>query len=204
MWLYLPKTTSAALPESADSILPSESLCQELAVSAMWRQKFLQPRIWRRVLRKAFWTTLLFGQTFEPSAAESGAASWMESLRASRAPTTPSQENEQASSASTVRYGTRPSQSFATFDRNGCYWRTSQASLIPTCCADGDGIVSDEGGRGIAFLPDSGLFLETWPRWGSMRNGDVYPQPKWALPTSGKESSFWPTARAEDSEILRQ
>lgn len=200
MWLYLPKTTSVASPESADSILPSESLCRELAASAMWRQKFLQPRIWRRVLRKAFWTTLLFGRTCEPSMAQRGADWWMESLRASRVPITPSPESARESSASTASCGTHSAQSFATFDPNGSCWRTSQASLIPTSCGDGDGIVSDENGRGIAYLPDSGLFLETWPRSGSMRSGAVYPQPKWALPTSGKESSSWPTARAEDSE----
>jgi hypothetical protein len=200
MWLYLPKITSAALRESADSTFPSESLCQELAASAMWRQKFLQPRIWRRVLRKAFWTTLLFGRTSEPSMAQRGAAVWMESLRASRVPITPSLANALELSASTANYGTHSAQLFATFDPNGCCWRTSQASLIPTSCGDGDGIVSDENGRGIAYLPDSGLFLETWPRSGSMRSGAVYPQPKWALRTSGKESSSWPTARAEDSE----
>ncbi len=51
--------------------------------------------------------------------------------------------------------------------------------LFPTGYTAGDGIVSDEHGRNIAFLPDSGLFLETWPRWGSMRNGVVYERAAW-------------------------
>jgi hypothetical protein len=72
--------------------------------------------------------------------------------------------------------------------------------LFHTAQQGGDGIVSDSNGRGMCFLPDSGLFLETWPRSGSMRNGVVYPQPRLVLRTSGKDGSAWPTARAEDSE----
>lgn len=72
---------------------------------------------------------------------------------ATRAQTTPSPANGQESSANTGNSGMRFVPSFATFSPNGCCWKTSQGSLIPTGYEDGDGIVSDEHGRNIAFLP---------------------------------------------------
>jgi hypothetical protein len=200
VWLYLPRHISAFSAVAEDLTSPSESLLQRLAASAMWRQKFLQPRIWRRVLKTVPWMRLLSGLTCEPSTADRGVASWMESLRGSRAQTTRSLAGEPGSSANTVSCGTTCGASLARFSPDGCSWRTSQASLFPTSSSAGDGIVTDTDGRLMSSLPDSGLFLETWPRWGSMRNGVVYPQPKWVLPTNATGGSAWPTARAEDSE----
>lgn len=200
MWLYLPKTISPASRESADSISPSDSLCQTLSVSATWRAKFLLPRIWRVVLRKAPLMTRLSGLTLEPSTAQRGVDSWMESLRASRAQTTPSPAGAQESSESTDNSGMTYAVSFAKFNPNGCIWKTYPESLFPTRFDAGDGIVTNEDGRLIACLPDSGLCLETWPYSGSMRNGVVYQQPKLALRIKGTDGSAWPTARAEDSE----
>lgn len=37
------------------------------------------------------------------------------------------------------------------------------------------------------------------PRWGSMRNGECYPQPMLELLTCEKESGFWPTPCADDT-----
>ena len=180
--------------------MPSDSLCLALAASAMWRQKFLLPRTWRLVLKKARSMMRLSGLTLEPSTANRGVESWMESLAASRARITPSQESEPESPASTASSGMTSAEPLARFYPHGCFWRTSRASLFHTAQQGGDGIVSDSNGRGMCFLPDSGLFLETWPRSGSMRNGVVYPQPRLVLRTSGKDGSAWPTARAEDSE----
>lgn len=138
MWLYLP--TSVVSRESADSTSPSDSLCQTLAASAMWRQKFLLPRIWRLVLRKAALMMRLSGLTFEPSTAQRGVDSWMESLRVSRAPITPSPADEQESSESTANSGMTSAAPFGTLDPNGCIWRTSQASLfhIPSAAGEWD------------------------------------------------------------------
>ncbi len=44
------------------------------------------------------------------------------------------------------------------------------------------------------------LFSETWPVSGSMRNGRCFERLTWAPHISGRGCSFWPTARAEDSE----
>lgn len=65
---------------------------------------------------------------------------------------------------------------FAKFDRTSSTWKTVQRSL----------------------LGDSESFSETWPRWGSMRNGASYPRPIPALPICESASGFWPTPTARD------
>ena len=64
--------------------------------------------------------------------------------------------------------------SLARFDLDSSSWKTPQCSLI-------EGL--DE-------------FSETWPAWGSMRNGVSWGRTTPALPTSEKESGSWPTPRA--------
>lgn len=198
MWIHLPTSVSSAEQEVSTSA--SDSLCQTLAVSAMWRQKFLQPRFWRLALKRNPLMMRLFGRISEPSTADHGADLWMESLAASRAQITRSQESEKALSESTDNSGTTFAAASARFDPNGSIWRTCPESLYPTRFDVGDGILTDENGRLTHSLPDSGLFLGTWPRSGSMRNGLLYQRPKLALRTSGNAGSAWPTARAEDSE----
>ena len=41
----------------------------------------------------------------------------------------------------------------------------------------------------------------TLPRSGSMRNGELFPQPTWARPTGGSGSGLWPTPQAHDAAI---
>jgi hypothetical protein len=200
MWIHIPRLTSVSLAESEVSTSPSGWLPQTLAASAMWRQKFLQPRIWSLVLKRNPFVTRLFGRTSEPSTANHGADLWMESLRASRAPTTPSPASAPGSSASTANSGTTFTAALMRFDPNGSIWRTCPELLYPTRFDVGDGILTSESGRLTHCLPDSGLFLGTWPRSGSMRSGVVYQRPRLALRTSAKGGSVWPTARAEDSE----
>lgn len=64
----------------------------------------------------------------------------------------------------------------AKYDLDTCLWKTAQCSL----------------------LADLEQFLETWPRWGSMRNGACYQQPMLARRTSEKESGFWATPTTMD------
>ena len=67
--------------------------------------------------------------------------------------------------------------SFARYDRELSSWKTAQCSL----------------------LGDSEEFSETWPRWGSMRNGESYLRPIPALPISESGSGFWQTPVADDA-----
>jgi hypothetical protein len=72
----------------------------------------------------------------------------------------------------------------ARFDRDSRSWRTPQCSLL-------EGL--DE-------------FSATWPRWGSMRNGESWERQIAEPPTSATESGLWPTPNCigfrSDGELL--
>lgn len=198
MWLRLPGSISASSADAEDSTSLSESQCQGLAAAATWRTMSRLPAFWRRVWKTARSTTLLSGAMRDHSQANSIVTEWLESLGASRVPITRSRGKGRVSSASTGNSGKRSEESFATFDPDGSLWRTSPGSLFHTASQGGDGILSDEHGRGISFLPDSGLFLETWPRSGSMRNGTVSPRPPLARIIRGTAWFLWPTPTRSD------
>lgn len=75
-----------------------------------------------------------------------------------------------ASTESDRDYGQKWRASWAKFDRGTSSWKTAQCSL----------------------LGDSEGFLETWPRWGSMRDGVSYLRPMSTLPTFGNASGSSP------------
>jgi hypothetical protein len=75
------------------------------------------------------------------------------------------------SRAKEVERGRRWRGSFAKYSQDSCSWKTAQLSL----------------------LEGSGEFLETWPRWGSMRNGESYLRQIPELFTCEKEYGYWPT-----------
>ena len=86
----------------------------------------------------------------------------------------------ESAAAPTIRgiFGPSSRESFAYFDHDTCSWKTSQAT----------------------FLWDSGMFSETWPDSGTMRNGSVCGLRISERPTCESGSSSWPTARGEDGE----
>src|SRR5207237_4447561 len=65
--------------------------------------------------------------------------------------------------------------SFARWDRDSSYWRTSQVSFLPE---------------------DSQPASVTLPNSGSLRSGQLYPQPLLVLRTSESGCSSWPTPDA--------
>jgi len=67
-------------------------------------------------------------------------------------------------------------ESLAKYDPDTCSWKTPQYSLL------------------------GGLeeFSETWPRWGTMRNGECWALPMWGLRTKGTGSGLLPTPCASD------
>ena len=67
--------------------------------------------------------------------------------------------------------------SFAKYDPDSSSWKTAQCSLLAG---------SDE-------------FSETWPRWGSMRNGESYPRQIPVPPISVNASGLWQTPVADDA-----
>lgn len=178
MWLWLP--TSVSSPVSEDLTLPSDSLFQRLARSAMWRSKHLRSASWRRVWKTAPWIRRLCGVTFEPSRQDSIVAAWLEQFSVSPVRISLSQESRKdLSKATEVDSSTPPCGSFARLDASGVFLKTSlQFSLFPQ------------------DVP----YSESLPKAGSMRTGFLFARPTWERPTDENECSSWPTARAEDSE----
>ena len=98
-------------------------------------------------------------------------------LEASRARTSVQPDEVQASRGNGPASGLSLPGSLARFDRDSCSWRTPQCSL----------------------LADLDEFSETWPRWGSMRNGASWARTTPALPTVENGSGFLlPTPTAQN------
>jgi len=98
-------------------------------------------------------------------------------LVASRARTSAQLEKAKGSTGPSLDSGLNLHGSSARFDLDSSSWRTPQCSLIEGW---------DE-------------FLETWPAWGSMRNGVSWGRMMPALPTSASEFGSWATPAASDS-----
>jgi hypothetical protein len=82
------------------------------------------------------------------------------------------------SKAHEAGFGWKWPASFAKYSPQTSSWKTRQCSL----------------------LGDLEPYSETWPRWGSMRDGECLEHITPELPTSEKEFGFWPTIRASDGE----
>ena len=119
-----------------------------------------------------------FGMTFEPLTVTHGEAlsTWYREVFLAKTSAPPARV--QALPASDPVSGPRCLGSFAKFDRDTFSWRTHQYSLA------GD------------LTP----FSATWPRWGSMRNGECWELRTWERRTSGTASGYWPTPKANDAE----
>lgn len=118
-----------------------------------------------------------FGMMFVPSTDCRGAAllTWFRAGFPVRTLVRP--EPAQDSMASEVDSGPKWRGSFAKWNPKQLRWKTAQCSL----------------------LGDSDEFLETWPRWGSMRNGASYLRPIPALPICESASGLWQTPVADDA-----
>lgn len=178
MWIYLP--TSVSSQEQAGSTLPSDSLCQTLAASVMWRSSYRQPQFWRRAFKTVPWIQRLFGPTFALSHPSSTVAERLEQFSVSPVRICLSQENKRDLSRETDQdSSTAPCESFARLGANGVFLKTSRQSSL---------------------FPQDTPYCENLPKAGSMRNGFLFERPTLALRTDESAFSSWPTARAEDSE----
>jgi len=116
------------------------------------------------------------GMTCEHSTVGPGAESSMSSAADSHAKTSVQPEKGQVSTANAPDYGAKWPGSLAKFDPDTRSWKTRQCLLL------------------------GGLeeFSETFPKWGSMHDGELFRQPTPVLRICGKGSGFWPTPRASD------
>ena len=114
------------------------------------------------------------GMTFGPSMASLGGGALMLSPGASPAKTSAPQGKAQGSMGNALASGLSSPGSFARFDLPSSSWKT----------------------HGISLLEGSTEFSETWPRWGSMRNGECWARSTPALSTPGIVFGYWPTPTA--------
>lgn len=125
-----------------------------------------------------------FGMTSEPLTADRGAEllTWFREVSLAR--TSAQLAGVTDSTVSEVGSGRKWLGLLARFDRDTSTWRTPQSSLL-------EGL--DE-------------YSETWPRWGSMRNGESWERQTLGPITSAIESGLWPTPNCagyrSDGELL--
>lgn len=126
----------------------------------------------------AFSSPSQFGLTCEPLSVIHGEVLLMSYRAAFHARTSAQPDSVPESKASDPASGWKWPASFVKFDPNTHSWRTRQCSLL------------------------GGLeeFSETWPRWGSMRDGECLALTTPALHTNASESGSWPTIRSSDGE----
>ena len=122
-----------------------------------------------------------FGMTFKPLTADRGEALLTSYLVVFPARTLAQQDEAQESTESDQECGNTWRGSLAKFDPDSRSWKTAQCSVL------------------------GGLepFLETWPRWGLMRNGECWEQTTSAPHTSEIESGLLPTPVATDYKGAR-
>ena len=116
------------------------------------------------------------GTTFALSKAIHGEGLLMSSAAASLVPTSVPPESELGLMASIPGCGQKWHGSLAKYDPSSCLWKTHQVSLF-------------------AGLTEC---LETLPKWGLMRDGELWEQPIPDFPMSGSEHGSWPTPKARD------
>jgi hypothetical protein len=117
-----------------------------------------------------------FGMTSEPLMGVRGEDLLMWFREVSLAKTSAQPAKVTGSTVSEVGSGRKWLGLLARYDRDSLSWRTPQCSLLEG---------SDE-------------FSGTWPRWGSMRNGESWERQTLERRTSATESGLWPTPTATD------
>ena len=118
-----------------------------------------------------------FGMTFKPLTDGLGEELLTSYLAGFPVRTSAARDEEPASTASAQGSGEKWHGSLARYDRDSRSWKTHQYSLL-------GGLTE---------------FSETWPRWGLMRNGELFPQKTLVPHIDEKESGLWQTPVADDS-----
>jgi hypothetical protein len=117
-----------------------------------------------------------FGMTFKPLTANRGEELLTLYREGFHAKTLVQQDEAQELTESAAVCGEKWRASFTKYDPDSRSWKTHQCSLVE----------------------DLESFLETWPQWGLMRDGECWEQMQLGLVTIEKEFGYWPTPTATD------
>ncbi len=131
---------------------------------------------WRNDKMTDFSIFFRFGLTSQLLTADHGAELLMSFLVGFPVRISARREKAQACPESEADSGLKWQGSFAKYDPGLSLWKTHQFSLL-------GGLES---------------YSETWPRWGSMRNGECWERPTWERRTKGTEYGYWPTPTKSD------
>ena len=176
MWLYIPSIASPCAQESEDLTWGLNLLCRALASFVTWRGKLSPWKSWSKRYKKVPWIRRLFGRILRPSMVRRGVDAWISSLLDSHANRGLRSAAAKVSPTSSG-CGLTSTESFVEWSPVSSSWRMCRASV-------------EEG---------SDMFLGTWPKVGSMRNGVVSVRNKSAQGTKEKDFSYWPTPTVGDS-----
>ena len=204
--LYLPSAFSPASACLTKDCEPgSDSWVSRIAPFSTLSGKLMEPASWRRGWKKAPWMRHLSGPTLPPSTQLLGMAEWISSLPASRARTFPSLAGASASTASEAVSSLRSSGSPPIAVRDSCFWRTSQASLVPQLPSWTRPAppTMPPSPREMAFRTWALKMVayssarrpaswENWPTSGGIRNGSLFQRPTWAPVTAARAGSASP------------
>ena len=116
-----------------------------------------------------------FGMTYKPLTENRGEELLMLYLAGFHAKTLVPLEKAQALKENEAECGEKWRASFTKYDPSSCSWKTHQCSL----------------------LGDLDEFLETWPRWGLMRNGECWDMTNLAVNTGETEFGLLATPTKE-------
>ena len=119
-----------------------------------------------------------FGMTFAHLTADLGEALLTWFLAVSPARTFPQPEPVKDLTAHGLGCGWKWPESSVKYDQPSALWKTRQCSLF-------GGLV---------------VFLETWPRWGTMRNGECWERLTWERRTNETEYGLLPTPLASNTK----
>lgn len=181
MWLYIPRGYCLSSQESVDSIARYGLFFQnvELFVTSSGKPT-PRPYSWQGWKTRP-WMKLLYGVTLQPSTVKASMDSWTQSLSVSPVPTSQLLENRKESrgenKAQDQDSSLKPAELFAKYDQGTFLSKTSQDSFLTDSCQS---------------------YSESFPKWGSMHNGECFRQEMWVAPILEKESSSWATPNTMD------
>lgn len=197
VWLYIPSSCVPVSECSGKGLEPDSSfLDSSTEPFATWSGKPLLPRNLSRLWRRESLIRHLSGLTCSPSTAQRGAGRWISSLPDSLARIFPSLAEEQGLTEKGLGCSFVSSTLQTIAVRQGSFWRTSVASLLPPPPLWTRKKASSKKERPPASW-------ENWPTAGGLRNGSLFQRPTWEPVTSESAGSVslgesWPTPVAND------
>ena len=207
MWIIPPSIRSAYALASGcstkDSTPDLDTWASEAARSCTLNGKPTPSPSWKRAWKKEAYLRRLSGSAISPNSRQASfAAWWIASLQDSRARIYPSPESAPDSTASAAAYSSKSSASQPIAARGSCFWRTSQASLLPPQPlwiklpppklpdnATDQQVMQWENRMMLCSKEQPPASWENWPTSGGTRNGSLYQRPTWEPATAGRGGS---------------